>query len=84
MKQQECTMYGTGLTLKRLISIVILRVRVEVAITVVNSMTLRKKEICVVSPAESCNDSFGAARTRTFPFSSDSAYNHMYIIHDVV
>lgn len=44
----------------------------------------KKKEICVVSPAESCNDSFGAARTRTFPFSSDSAYNHMYIIHDLV
>ena len=84
MKQQECTMYGTSLTLKRLISIVILRVRVEVAITVISSTTLCRKEICVVSLAESSNDSFGAARTRTFPFSSDSAYNHMYIIHDVV
>ena len=41
-------MYGTGLTLKRLISIVILRVRVEVAITVVNSMTLRKKKKSVL------------------------------------
>ena len=41
-------------------------------------MFLCKKEICVVRPSESCNDSFGAARTRTFPFSPDYAYDYMY------
>lgn len=55
-----------------------------VVITVIRSMFLCKKEICVVSPSESCNDSFGAARTRTCPFSSDSAYGYVYIINDLV
>ena len=44
-------------------------------------MFLCSKEICVLSPAESCNESFGAARTRTFPFSSDSSYDYIHVHH---
>ena len=44
-------------------------------------MTLCRKEIWVVSLAESCNDSFGTARTWTFPFSSDYAYDYIHVHH---